>query len=84
MTAPVWPIVGGVALLLLVLLRRPLGRLLRLVGRSAVALATLAALGQVAPLAAIVPGANLVNAVIMGVLGVPGLGLLMMMPWLLA
>ncbi len=84
MTAPAWSIVGGTALLLLVLLRRPLGRLLRLGGRSVVALAALAALGHVAPLAAIVPGANLVNAVIMGVLGVPGLGLLLMMPWLLA
>ena len=85
MTAPVLWIAGGfVALFLLVLLRRPLGRLLRLGGRSTVALAILAALGQIAPLAAILPGANPVNALVMGFLGVPGFGLLLMMQWVLA
>ena len=85
MTAPVPWIAGGVtALILLVLLRRPLGRLLRLGGRSAAALTALTLLRQVTPLAAILPGANLANAVVMGVLGLPGLGLLMMMQWVLA
>lgn len=85
MTAPVLWVAGGfVGLILLVLLRRPLGRLLRLGGRSTVALATLAALGQIAPLAAILPGANPVNALVMGVLGLPGFALLLMLQWVLA
>ena len=85
MTAPVLWVAGGfVGLILLVLLRRPLGRLLRLGGRSTVALAILAVLGQIAPLAAILPGANPVNALVMGLLGVPGFGLLLLMQWMLA
>lgn len=86
MTAPqlLWLGGGFLALILLILLRRPLGRLLRLGGRSAVALAVLAALGQIAPLAAILPGANLTNALVMGILGLPGFGLLLMVQWLLA
>lgn len=86
MTAPqlLWLGGGFLALILLILLRRPLGRLLRLGGRSAVALAVLAALGQIAPLAAILPGANLTNALVMGTLGLPGFGLLLMVQWLLA
>lgn len=85
MTAPqmLWLGGGALALVLLILLRRPLGRLLRLGGRSAVALAALAALGQIPALAVILPGANLVNALIMGILGLPGLGLLLMMQWML-
>lgn len=83
MTAPVLWLGGGlVALLLLVLLRRPLGRLLRLGGRSAVALALLAVLGRLAPFAAVFPGANLVNALVIGLLGLPGLGFLLMVQWM--
>ena len=86
MTAPqvLWLGGGVFALILLILLRRPLGRLLRLGGRSAVALAALASLGQIPALAAVLPGANLVNALVMGILGLPGFGLLMMMQWMLA
>lgn len=85
MTAPALWLGGGAAVLvLLFLLRRPLGRLLRFGGRSAVALAALAACGTITPLAAILPGANLVNAVIMGILGVPGFGLLLMVQWFLS
>ena len=75
---------GFLAFVLLILLHKPLFRLLRLGGRSAAALAALAALGHVAPLAAILPGANPVNALVMGVLGLPGFGLLLMLQWVLA
>lgn len=85
MTAPTLWLCGGLfALGLLILLRRPLFRLLRLGGRSAAALTALTLLGRVAPLAAILPGANLVNAVVMGVLGLPGFGLLLLTQWVLA
>ncbi len=84
MSAPaLWFCGGGALLVVLLLLRRPLGRLLRLGRRSVVALALLTVLGKFAPLAGLLPGANLVNALIMGVLGLPGLGLLLMLQWVL-
>ena len=61
------------------LLHRPLGRLLRLAVRSSVGLAALALLNQIG----LGLGVNLVNALILGVLGVPGLGLLLMLQWVL-
>lgn len=84
MTAPVLWLSGGVtALVLLVLLRRPLGRLLRLLLRSVISLGVLSVLGRIAPLAAILPGTNLVNALVIGLLGLPGLGLLLFVQWMI-
>ena len=68
----------GVAVMV-ALLRRPLGQLLRLAVRSSVGLAALALLNQIG----LGLGVNLVNALILGVLGVPGLGLLLMLQWVL-
>ena len=56
-----------------------MGRLLRLAVRSSVGLAALALLNQIG----LGLGVNLVNALILGVLGVPGLGLLLMLQWVL-
>ena len=73
---------GALALLLLAalaLFHRPLGCLLRLAVRSSVGLAALALLNQIG----LGLGVNLVNALILGVLGVPGLGLLLMLQWVL-
>ena len=55
-------------------------RLLRLLGRSFVALLFLAVLGQTGRLPGFVPGANVVHALVLGVLGVPGFGLLLLLP----
>ena len=76
-----WPWLAGGALLLpvIIVLRRPLRRLLRLGVRSAVWLAALGALGKVGAAAGVTLGVNWVNALILGVLGVPGLGLLLML-----
>ena len=68
-----------VSLAALRLRHRPLGRLLRLAVRSSVGLAALALLNQIG----LGLGVNLVNALILGVLGVPGLGLLLMLQWVL-
>ena len=65
------------------LLHRPLGRLLRLAARSAVGLAVLALFSQVGQFIGVSLGVNLVNALILGVLGVPGFGLLLMLQWVL-
>ena len=79
MTAGAWlPAILG-TLCILVLLRRPLWVLLCLLGRW---VGALAALSVLQPLG-LTLGVNLVNALVLGVLGVPGLGLLLMMQWAL-
>ena len=85
MTAPdvPWLAVALLALSILALLHRPLGRLLRLAARSAVGLAVLALFRQVGQFIGVSLGVNLVNALILGVLGVPGFGLLLMLQWVL-
>ena len=77
---------GALALLLLAalaLFHRPLGRLLRLAVRSSVGLAALALFSQVGHLIGVDLGVNLVNALVLGVLGAPGFGLLLMLQWAL-
>ena len=85
MTAPdvPWLAVALLALSILALLHRPIGRLLRLAARSAVGLAVLALFSQVGQFIGVSLGVNLVNALILGVLGVPGFGLLLMLQWVL-
>jgi len=75
-------IVLGV-LTLMILLRRPLGRLGRLALRSGVGLAFLWLIKGVGPLVGVNLGGNLFNAVVLGVLGAPGFALLMMTQWVL-
>ena len=79
-----WLIGGGVVLIVLLSFRRPLEYLLRLAGRTAVGLGVLALLGQVGGWLGIHLGVNLFNALILGVLGLPGMGLLLMLNWALA
>ena len=77
---------GALALLLLAALalcHRPLGQLLRLAARSALGLAALALFSPVSHLIGVSLGVNLVNALVLGVLGVPGFGLLLMLQWAL-
>lgn len=75
-------IVLGV-LVLLILLRRPLGKLGRLAVRSGLWLVFLWLFKSVAPLVGVNLGVNLFNAVILGLLGVPGLAFLMMAQWVI-
>ena len=77
---------GALALLLLAalaLFHRPLGCLLRLAVRSSVGLAVLALFSSVGHYIGVNLGVNLVNALVLGVLGVPGFGLLLMLQWAL-
>ena len=67
----------------LLLLRRPAARLLRLLLRSSVGLAALALFSQVSGFLGVSLGVNLVNALVLGVLGVPGFGLLLLLQWAL-
>lgn len=78
-----WCMAGLLLCAALLLLRRPAARLLRLIVRSSVGLAVLAAFSQVSHLVGVSLGVNLVNALVLGVLGVPGFGLLLLLQWAL-
>ena len=71
---------GG--LLLLVLLRRVVATVVKLVLRTAVGAGVLTVLSYVGGAIGLNLGVNLGNALVLGVLGAPGLGLLMMLNWL--
>ena len=83
LSAPGWfaallPILTG-----LFLLRRPLGRLIHLSIRSLGGLAALFLLSPAVKLIGVTLGVNWINALVLGLLGVPGFGLLLMLQWLL-
>ena len=78
-------IVGGLMLALaLAAMRRPLGALVRLGLRTGVGLGVLWVLSFTSGVLGLRLGVNLVNALVLGVLGAPGLGLLAAMNWALA
>ena len=81
--AGAWGVAVMVALAALLLLHRPLGRLLRLAVRSSVGLAALALFSPFGQALGVSLGVNLVNALVLGLLGVPGFGLLLMLQWVL-
>lgn len=78
-----WALILLGALLVLLVLRRPLRGLLRLLGRTAAGLAGLFAFSQVGGLIGVTLGVNLVNALTLALLGAPGFGLLLMLNWAL-
>ena len=55
-------------------------RLFRLLGRSALALGFLALLGRSGMMPGFLPGANFLNALVLGILGAPGFALLLLLP----
>lgn len=69
------------AFLLAIVFHKALGRLLRLLGRTLAALGSLALLKLVGDAVGLGLGVNLLNALVLAFLGVPGLGLLMMLNW---
>ena len=64
-------------------LRRPIQGLLRLAGRTGVGLMFLAVFSPIGQFLGAGLGVNLFNALVLGFLGVPGFGLLMMLNWAL-
>lgn len=67
----------------LVVLRRPLKGLLRLLLRMGASLLGLVAFSHVGGLIGVTLGVNLLNALVVALLGVPGFGLLLMLNWTL-
>ena len=78
-----WAGVAAVVLGAVLLLRRPAQMLAGAAWRCALWLGVLTAVEKAGLLSAFGLGANLANAAVLGVLGVPGLGLLLAAPWLL-
>jgi len=78
-----WVAAGAFALVVLALLRRPLAAVGRLLLRSSLGLCALWLFNQVGALIGVHLGVNLVSALILGVLGAPGLGFLLMSQWVL-
>ncbi|MEG1878576.1 MAG: pro-sigmaK processing inhibitor BofA family protein [Pseudoflavonifractor sp.] len=78
-----WVVGGLVIILLLAALRKPLKWLCRLAARTGAGLVALLLLGRVGGFVGVNLGINLANALVLGVLGVPGFGLLLMLNWVL-
>ncbi len=78
-----WVVGGLMLVLLLAVLRKPLGWLGGLAARTGVGLGFLYALSSMGGLVGLHLGVNLVNALVLGVLGVPGFGLLVALDWAL-
>lgn len=70
-----------IALLGLLVFRRALGRLFQLGLRTAVGALVLALLAPLSGWTGLSLGVNLFNALVLGVLGVPGFGLLLLLQW---
>ena len=71
------------AILVLLALRRPLGWVWRTAVRSALGLCGLWLFNQVGALIGVQVGVNLLSGLVLGVLGVPGFGFLLMAQWAL-
>lgn len=83
MTTLPWLLGSLGVVMALAVLRRPLGSLLRLAGRTGLGLCFLALFAPVGQFLGAGLGVNLFNALTIGVLGAPGFGLLMMLRWVL-
>ena len=78
MTGWGWLAAAGAAVLVLALFRRPLGALCRLAVRSGLGLVFLWLFQGVGCFLGIRLGVNLLNSLILGILGVPGFALLLL------
>ncbi|NCB62400.1 MAG: transcriptional regulator [Clostridia bacterium] len=78
-----WLLVGLTAVLALVVFQKPLKHLGLFGLRTVGSLAALALFSPVGSLIGVSLGVNLVNALVMGLLGLPGFGLLLMLNWAL-
>lgn len=78
-----WMTAGLLVCSLVMLLHKPLGMLFRFLLRSCAGLAALALLQNTGGLLGISLGVNPLNALVLGTLGIPGFGLLLMLQWLL-
>ncbi len=77
-------LVGGLILLgLLIFLRKPLRLVFRLAIKTGIGLLALLALSKAGGILGISLGVNLLNSCILGILGIPGFGLLLLLRWVM-
>jgi len=76
-----WILGGLILVVALAALRKPLRWVLTLLARSAVALSALFLLSRLLGLIGIHLGVNPINALVVGALGAPGFGLLLLLGW---
>lgn len=81
MTGWGWWAAAGAALAALALFRRPLGALCRLAVRSGLGLVFLWLFQGVGAVLGVTLGVNLLNGLVLGVLGPPGFALLLLTQW---
>lgn len=77
-----WPGALLIGLLLLLIFHKPVKWFLKLLLRSALSLLLLIAWGASGLLPSLALGANVFNALTLGLLGLPGFGLLLLFRWL--
>jgi len=77
-----WPGALLIGLLLLLIFHKPIKCILKLLLRSGISLLLLIAWGASGLLPSLALGANVFNALTLGLLGVPGFGLLLLFRWL--
>ena len=80
---PIWVAAAAAATAVLIVLRKPLAVLWRLLLRSGVGLCFLWLFNQFGALIGVRVGVNLVSGLVLGALGAPGFGLLLMTQWAL-
>lgn len=77
-------LLGGILLLLaLLLFHKPLSTLCRFLFRAVLGMGALAIFAPFGHLLGITLGVNLWNGLILGALGIPGFGLLLMLHWII-
>ncbi len=81
-SASVWIPVCLLAVLMLVVLRGPISACTKLLARSIGSFFILSVLSPLSSLLGISVGVNAVNCLVLGLLGIPGFGLLMMTNWI--
>lgn len=82
-SSPLFPVLGVILCMVLLLARGLIGTLWKVLLRSGFSIIFLALLSKIPIFSGIVPGANPVNALILGILGTPGFALLLLIRWLL-
>lgn len=82
MSGWIWWVAAGAAVLALALCRRPLGALCRVAARSGLGLVFLWLFQGVGSFLGVHLGVNLLNGLVLGLLGVPGFALLLMTQWI--
>lgn len=75
-------IIAVLALIILTIFRKPIKILLKLIINTVIGFAALFAINYLGAFIGIAIGINWINAIIVGLLGVPGVALILLLQWL--